>query len=75
MKRVCVCVSDDDLLDVVAEEDKVDAAEAELGDDQKQVHRLSEGQRDTAEVRQGPGVSVCQETLRQQVQARSEQHC
>lgn len=42
MNRVCVCVSDDDLLDVVAEEHKVDAAEAELGDDQKQVHRLSE---------------------------------
>lgn len=34
-----------DLLDVIAEEDKVDAAEAELSDNQEQVHRLSEKHR------------------------------
>ena len=40
--HVCVCVCVHDLLDVVAEEDKVDAAEAQLGDDEEQVHRPSE---------------------------------
>lgn len=40
-------VCDRDLFDIVTEEDKVDAAEAQLGDDQKQVHRVSERERET----------------------------
>lgn len=37
---------DKDLLDVVTEEDEVDAAEAQLSDDEEQVHRPPERKRD-----------------------------
>lgn len=44
-----MCVCDRDLLDIVTQEDEVDTAEAELGDDEKQVDRPSETERERGE--------------------------
>lgn len=41
---MCKCVSVQDLLDVVTKENEVDATEADLSDDEEQVHRPTEKQ-------------------------------
>lgn len=47
-----MCVCDQDLLDIVTEEDEIDAAETHLGDDKEQVHRPPETQRERSKQSQ-----------------------